>query len=208
MNKKIYQLLETTNPADADELIIRKTSESKTKKITVANFFKEIETSLNDHKNNHNNPHETTAGQVGADIAGSAHAVQDNLDTHKNDEQNPHAVTKTQVGLENVTNDAQVKRSEMGEAGGVATLDEHGVVPIDQLPEVPSFVDNEIPAGDVDGANRVFTLDHTPITGSLKLYLNGQRLSGGGIDFTLVGDAITMAVEPLIGSILLADYRF
>ena len=52
---------------------------------------------------------------------------------------NPHGVTKSQVGLGNVTNDAQVKRSEMGKAGGVATLDGSGQVPVSQL---PSFVDD------------------------------------------------------------------
>ena len=43
------------------------------------------------------------------------------------------------VGLENVTPDAQVKRSEMGAAGGVATLDTSGKVPSSQL---PSYVDD------------------------------------------------------------------
>lgn len=52
---------------------------------------------------------------------------------------NPHGVTKSQVGLGNVTNDAQVKRSEMGKVGGVATLDSSGQVPASQL---PSFVDD------------------------------------------------------------------
>ena len=46
---------------------------------------------------------------------------------------------KEDIGLGNVTNDAQVKRSEMGVANGVATLDENGQVPAAQL---PSFVDD------------------------------------------------------------------
>lgn len=41
--------------------------------------------------------------------------------------------TKSEVGLSNVTNDAQVKRSEMGVADGVATLDSTGKVPSSQL---------------------------------------------------------------------------
>lgn len=48
-------------------------------------------------------------------------------------------VTKSDVGLGNVTNDAQVKRSEMGVASGVATLDTTGKVPTSQL---PSYVDD------------------------------------------------------------------
>lgn len=48
-------------------------------------------------------------------------------------------LTKSDIGLSNVTNDAQVKRTEMGVAGGVATLDESGTVPASQL---PSYVDD------------------------------------------------------------------
>ena len=48
---------------------------------------------------------------------------------------------KTDIGLSNVTNDAQVKRSEMGVANGVATLDSDGKVPSNQL---PSYVDDVI----------------------------------------------------------------
>ena len=50
-------------------------------------------------------------------------------------------ITKTSLGLNNVTNDAQVKRSEMGVANGVATLGNDGKVPSAQL---PSFVDDVI----------------------------------------------------------------
>lgn len=47
--------------------------------------------------------------------------------------------TKSEIGLDNVTNDAQVKRSEMGAAEGVATLDTAGKIPSSQL---PSYVDD------------------------------------------------------------------
>lgn len=50
-------------------------------------------------------------------------------------------LAKGDVGLSNVTNDAQVKRSEMGVASGVATLNENGKVPSSQL---PMFVDDAI----------------------------------------------------------------
>ena len=50
-------------------------------------------------------------------------------------------VSKSTVGLNNVTNDAQVKRSEMGKADGVATLYSAGKVPASQL---PSYVDDVI----------------------------------------------------------------
>lgn len=63
------------------------------------------------------------------------------LTTHIANKANPHGVTKTQVGLANVTNDAQVKRSEMGKASGVATLGTDGKIPSSQL---PSYVDDVI----------------------------------------------------------------
>lgn len=48
-------------------------------------------------------------------------------------------IAKADIGLANVTNDVQVKRSEMGAANGVATLDTNGVIPSAQL---PSYVDD------------------------------------------------------------------
>ena len=50
-------------------------------------------------------------------------------------------INKNDLGLGNVTNDAQVKRSEMGVANGVATLDSDGLVPASQL---PSYVDDVV----------------------------------------------------------------
>ena len=46
---------------------------------------------------------------------------------------------KTAMSLNNVTNDAQVKRTEMGTANGVATLDANGIINTSQL---PSYVDD------------------------------------------------------------------
>lgn len=63
-----------------------------------------------------------------------AAAQQAYVNDHIADIENPHGVTKTQIGLENVTNDAQVKRTEMGVAEGVATLDVNGKIPSSQLP--------------------------------------------------------------------------
>lgn len=44
-----------------------------------------------------------------------------------------HTHTSSQVGLSNVTNDAQVKRSEMGKANGVPTLDTESKIPFSQF---------------------------------------------------------------------------
>ena len=49
------------------------------------------------------------------------------------------SISAANIGLGNLTNDAQVKRSEMGVANGVATLGTDGKVPAAQL---PSYVDD------------------------------------------------------------------
>lgn len=49
-------------------------------------------------------------------------------------------LTKADVGLHNVTDAAQVKRTEMGAPDGVATLDETGKVPANQLPAMVDIV--------------------------------------------------------------------
>lgn len=78
----------------------------------------------------------TLVDQINAEIeAGKEYTV----NGHKISE-NP-VLDKTDVGLGNVTNDAQVKRSEMGVANGVATLGGDGKVPSAQL---PSYVDDVI----------------------------------------------------------------
>lgn len=85
-----------------------------------------------------------TASDVGAESSGAVSTHNSATDAHGGhftNTSNPHSVTKSQVGLGNVTNDAQVKRSEMGVANGVATLDNTGKVPSAQL---PSYVDDVV----------------------------------------------------------------
>lgn len=88
-------------------------------------------------------PSKSTLDSQIADAKQAGTLAQNNLTTHINNTKNPHNVTKEQLKLENVTNDAQVKRIEMGVAGGVATLGGDGKVPSAQL---PSFVDDVIEA--------------------------------------------------------------
>ena len=101
-------------------------------------------------------------------------------DAHIVNTSNPHNVTKAQVGLGNVTNDAQVKRTEMGANNGVATLDAGGKVPYAQLPaslmiykgvwspltNTPTLTDGVGTAGWVYKANLSGTTDfgHGPIS--------------------------------------------
>ena len=70
------------------------------------------------------------------------------------------------------------------------------------------FVENGVPTGAVNYINVTFTLASNPSPdGSLKVYLNGQRLKVTE-DYTLSGSTLTMVVAPLTGSLLLVDYRF
>jgi hypothetical protein len=71
-----------------------------------------------------------------------------------------------------------------------------------------SLVRNETPGGSVNGSNTAFTTAATFATGSLKVYLNGQRLApGSGIDYVEVTQGFTMQYAPATGDVLLVDYE-
>lgn len=65
-----------------------------------------------------------------------------------------------------------------------------------------TFVDSEV----VSGTGTSWTLAATPIAGSVQLYANGQRLTPGGVDYTISGATITTITSFASGT-LLADYR-
>lgn len=69
-----------------------------------------------------------------------------------------------------------------------------------------NFADNEIPTG----SGTTFTLAHTPNPStSLSLYRGGAlQEQGGGNDYTISGNTITLAVALVSGEILLANYRY
>ena len=92
--------------------------------------------------------------------------------THPGSGTNPHGTTKSDVGLANVTNDAQVKRTEMGTNNGVATLDASGVNA--QAPKVHTHTKSQItdfptsmPAdgGNASTANKLATARTISLTG-------------------------------------------
>lgn len=64
-----------------------------------------------------------------------------------------------------------------------------------------TFVENEV----VAGSGTAFTLAATPVSGSVKLYANGQRLFLT-TDYTIIAAAITTVDSRDVGE-LLADYR-
>lgn len=69
------------------------------------------------------------------------------------------------------------------------------------------IITNEVPSGDINSSNTIFTLLNTPVTGTVNVYLNGllQR-PGTGLDYTISGDTITFAKAPHTGSDLLVSY--
>ena len=79
------------------------------------------------------------------------------------------SINKESVGLNNVTNDAQVKRSEMGVANGVPTLDSNGKIPVDQLGNldtVVSMVVTELPTTDIK-TNKIYLVKDSTTEGDL-----------------------------------------
>jgi hypothetical protein len=71
-----------------------------------------------------------------------------------------------------------------------------------------SLIRNETPGGLINGSNTAYTTASTFATGSLKVYLNGQRLApGSGIDYVEGTQAFTMQYAPATGDVLLVDYE-
>lgn len=72
-----------------------------------------------------------------------------------------------------------------------------------------NFADSETLGGAINGSNVTFTLANTPNPAlSLELFLNGQLLTSGGVDYTLVGSTITLNTAPPSGSTIRAWYRY
>lgn len=145
----------------------------------------EIESNLTSHINNKNNPHNVTKQQIGLSNVDNTsdlnkpistatqnalntvkQEITNDLNTHKQNTQNPHNITKQQVGLSNVTNDTQVKRSEMGTANGIATLNEQGLIPSNQL---PSYVD------DVIDCYATYSKEEDGTLSNIKLYSDAEH---------------------------------
>ncbi len=73
---------------------------------------------------------------------------------------------------------------------------------------VPTFVDAEVPAGQVNGLNGTFTLANAPSGASLSLFRNGILLQPG-TDYTLTGSTIQFVSGAIPQSLdsLVAAYR-
>jgi microcystin-dependent protein len=77
---------------------------------------------------------------------------------------------------------------------------------VDNLGTV-SIVSNETPGGSINGSNTAYTTASTYATGTLQVYLNGQRLvAGSGNDYVEVTQGFTMQYAPATGDVLLVGY--
>ena len=96
-----------------------------------------------------------------------------------------------------------------GIEGAVGTVSDCVRVDGSTGPCSPTFVDQEVPAGVVDGASAAFTITGIPFpVSSLHLFRNGL-LQKVGFDYTLSGSTITFVSNaiPQPGDTLLASYR-
>ena len=88
--------------------------------------------------------------------------------------------------------------------GGQAAINLAGQIALNAISgalQPGNFIDNEVPAGTINGANTVFTLANTPFTGTLKVYRDGARTTA----YVLATATITFSVAP--ASSVLCDYR-
>lgn len=70
------------------------------------------------------------------------------------------------------------------------------------------FFEQEIPSGSINGSNLTFTLSSLPAEPHAALVmLDGLPLmQGAGLDYTISGQTITMAVAPALGQKLYCFY--
>ena len=126
--------------------------------------------------------HQDISGKVDKTTTVNGHALSSNV-----------TVTKSDVGLGNVTDDAQVKRSEMGAASGVATLDSNGKVPSSQL---PSYVDDVIEGYFYNSKFYKESEHTTEITGETgKIYVDlstNKTYRWGGSAYAIISETLAL----------------
>ena len=96
----------------------------------------------------------------------------------------------------------------LGSSGQVLTSNGSGALPTWQEVSGGGIITwkDETPSGTINGSNTTFTLSNVPDANSLSLYRNGQFLTGGGEDYTLSGNTLTLVTAPRSGNILTAKY--
>ncbi len=69
------------------------------------------------------------------------------------------------------------------------------------------LVANEIPTGDINSLNTIYTLANVPVAGTVQVILNGSTQSpGSGKDYTITGKIITFYKAPRTGSEVICHY--
>jgi len=69
------------------------------------------------------------------------------------------------------------------------------------------FIANEIPSGNIDGINKIFILNNTPILNSVIVRLSGiSQVPGTGKDYDISGQTITFFKAPQVGQEVVVTY--
>lgn len=71
-----------------------------------------------------------------------------------------------------------------------------------------SLIIGETPSGTVNGSNAAFDTASTYVAGTIEVFRDGQRMAGGGADYTETdSNTITFTTAPVTGSVLLVNYQ-
>jgi hypothetical protein len=72
--------------------------------------------------------------------------------------------------------------------------------------QVYTSVANEIPVGEIDGENNSFRLSSAPYPESEQVFLNGL-LQRKGVDYSIYGNLIVFNDSPIIGNVVICNYK-
>lgn len=107
-----------------------------------------------------------------------------------------------------------IDRNERASLTAVSTVDDKTIVRLVADPITGALVVTGVSTGNtfiynevVSGSGTSWTLAHAPVAGFQALYANGQRLTPGGVDYTITGANITTMSSWAAGTIL-ADYQY
>lgn len=70
-----------------------------------------------------------------------------------------------------------------------------------------TYTSNETPSGTINSSNTSFTLAHTPVSGTVSLYLNGLY-QVPSVDYTISSGTVTYSSAPFTGDSLMAIYTY
>ena len=73
--------------------------------------------------------------------------------------------------------------------------------------QLKTDVYNEVPTGTINGTNAAFTIANTPVSGSVRVYLNGLREKLTS-NYSVSGTTITFVTAPETGDEILVDYKY